>query len=89
MLRLQHPIVSSGNFYAIAANEVFIGAGKNLGANIFDQNRMQLMLGTKLSDKFSLEAGYLNQTVMQGRRVNDMTIMQHNNGISLAAIINL
>ena len=75
-------------FYGAAADEIFIGAGKNLGTNIFDQNRIFLLLGLKLNKKVSLEAGYFNQTLQQGRRVNNNTIMQRNNGLVLSSFIN-
>lgn len=90
-LRLQHPIVTTGNttLYAGAADELFIGAGKNVGANVFDQNRIQFFLGARLSKHLSLEGGYINQTLMQGRRVLDKTIMQHNNGVVLSTILTL
>jgi hypothetical protein len=88
--RVQQPIYTKGDkqFYGAAADELFIGAGKNLGTNIFDQNRIFLLLGYKLNKKLSLEGGYFNQTLQQGRRVNNQTIMQRNNGIVVSSIIN-
>lgn len=75
--------------YAVFADELFIGAGKQLGENIFDQNRIFLLAGYKLNKHFSVESGYVNQTLQQGRKVNGNTIMQRNNGIVLALIANL
>jgi hypothetical protein len=74
--------------YGVAADEIFIGAGKNIGTNIFDQNRIFLVLGFKLNKKISIEGGYFNQTLQQGRRVNNSTIMQRNNGIVVGSYIN-
>lgn len=90
-VRLQHPLASLGRttLYAAAADELFIGAGKNVGANIFDQNRAQVFLGARLSPKLALEGGYINQTVLQGKRVAGHTIMQHNNGVTLATVLTL
>lgn len=89
--RAQHPLWKSqnGEWYGVAADELFIGAGKNLGINIFDQNRIFLMLGYKMNKKVSLEGGYFNQTLQQGRRVNDKIIMQRNNGFVLSTYFNL
>jgi hypothetical protein len=87
MFRLQHPLTQDGKIYAAAADEIFIGAGKQLGVNIFDQNRIQLLLGARFSPHIAIEAGYINQTLMQGRRVNDRTIMQHNNGVSVGLVV--
>lgn len=85
--RTQYPFWTKGDkqFYGAAADEIFIGAGKNLGTNIFDQNRIFLLLGLKLNKKVSLEAGYFNQTLQQGRRVNNNTIMQRNNGVVVSS----
>ncbi len=89
--RMQYPlwIKNEKQFYAAAADEVFIGAGKNLGTNIFDQNRIFLLFGYKLNKKLSIEAGYFNQTLQQGRRINNSTIMQRNNGWLLGSYLNL
>lgn len=73
----------------IAQDEVFIGWGKNMGANIFDQNRIGILLGYKLNKQIKLEAGYINQTLQQARRVNDKAVFQYNNGFLLAANLNL
>jgi Protein of unknown function (DUF2490) len=75
--------------YGVAADELFIGAGKNLGTNIFDQNRIFLLLGYKLNKRLSIEAGYFNQTLQQGRRINNSTIIQRNNGWLLSSNLNL
>jgi len=72
----------------IAQDEVFIGWGKNIGANIFDQNRIGLLLGYKLNKQIKMEAGYINQTLQQGRRVNDKAVFQYNNGFLVAANLN-
>jgi len=88
--RTQYPFWTKGDkqFYGGVADEIFIGAGKNLGTNIFDQNRIFLLLGLKLNKKISVEAGYFNQTLQQGRRVNNNTIMQRNNGVVISSFFN-
>lgn len=77
--------------YAAAADELFIGAGKNLGVNIFDQNRIFLLLGFRFNKYIAIEGGYLNQTLQQGRRVNGggNTVMQRNNGVTITSVVNL
>ncbi len=69
----------------IAQDEVFIGWGKNMGANIFDQNRLALLLGYKLNKTVKFEAGYISQILQQGKRINDKAVFQYNNGFMLAA----
>jgi hypothetical protein len=88
--RSQYSFHTKGDkqFYGVAADELFIGAGKKLGVNIFDQNRIFLLLGYKLNKKLSIEAGYMNQTLQQGRRINNQTIMQRNNGVVVSSFIN-
>lgn len=81
-LRAQYPV--SPKWYGVAADEIFIGAGKNVGVNIFDQNRIFLLAGFKLNQDVSIEAGYFNQTLQQGRRINNNTIIQRNNGVVAA-----
>lgn len=89
--RMQYPFCNKGNqsLYAAAADEILIGAGKDVGVNIFDQNRIFLLFGYKFSKRFSLEGGYMNQTLQQGRRINNNTIMQRNNGVVLTSLLTL
>lgn len=76
---------STTNWSLILQDEIFIGWGGNIGANIFDQNRVGIMLGYKLNNMLKLEAGYINQTLQQGGRINNKAVFQHNNGLLLAA----
>lgn len=73
----------------IIQDEVFIGWGKNIGANIFDQNRIGIMLGYKLNNAIKFEAGYINQTLQQASRVNNNPVFQNNNGFVIAANLSL
>lgn len=70
-------------------DELFIGWGKNIGANIFDQNRLALLLNYKINKTVKIEAGYLNQIVQQGKRINDKAVFQYNNGFILATHLSL
>lgn len=89
--RSQYPFYTRGDkqWYGAFADEIFISAGKKLGTNIFDQNRIFFILGYKLNKRISLEAGYFNQTLQQGRRINNSTIMQRNNGVLVSSMLNL
>ena len=93
MHRFRYQFKTQYNFtpklYAVAADEIFIGAGKNVGVNIFDQNRIFLLAGVKLKKNITFEAGYFNQTLQQARRINSNTIMQRNNGVVLSSFVNL
>jgi hypothetical protein len=70
-------------------DELFIGWGNNIGANIFDQNRLLLLLNYKVSKTIKLEGGYLSQIVQQGKRINDKTVFQYNNGFILATYFSI
>lgn len=85
---LLNPLYNKGSrqLYSAAADELLVGAGKNVGVNIFDQSRIFLLLGYKFSKRFTVEGGYLNQTLQQGRRINN-TIIQRNNGIVLTSLL--
>jgi hypothetical protein len=51
--------------FAAIQNEVFLNLGdkSNVNGKLFDQNRLYIALGYRLSREFDLEAGYLNQYV--------------------------
>jgi hypothetical protein len=88
-LRSEIPFNSSKqgkNVWSIALlDEIFIGWGKNIGANIFDQNRLAVLIGYKINQNLKFEAGFLNQVLQQGKRVNDKPVFQYNNGFMMAS----
>ena len=92
MCRMQAPLkgktIKDKTPYAAIYNEVFIGFGKNVNANVFDQNRIGLLLGYRFNKTIRLEAGYLNQIVQYGRQINSKNVFQNNNGIILNANFN-
>ena len=91
-LRLQRQIRDSSRMplYVAVANEVFINAGKNVGANIFDQNRLQALVGLKINAYLSIETGYIKQTLLQGRRTSGgNTVVQNNDGATIALLMQL
>jgi long-subunit fatty acid transport protein len=67
----------------ILYDEIFMNFGKKVTNNDFDQNRLGLMLGYKITPKLSLEMGYLNQylklrsrtATFQNRYENNHTLM--------------
>jgi len=75
--------------YAAAYDEILIGFGKNVGENIFDQNRISLMAGYKFNKHFRAEAGYINQTVQLGREITNKNMIQYNNGFIINTYVNL
>lgn len=90
MIRGQIPLTKNATnpIYAAAYNEILIGFGKNVGENVFDQNRIGLLLGKTFNNAFRIEAGYLNQIVQLGREVNNRNVFQYNNGVILNTYFN-
>jgi len=93
LFRAQTPLIGntleSKEPYVAAYDEIFIGFGENVNQNIFDQNRLGLLLGYKFSNQFKLEAGYFNQIVQLGRQVSGRNVMQFNEGFIINAFYNL
>ncbi|MCS6795577.1 MAG: DUF2490 domain-containing protein [Raineya sp.] len=92
MFRLQIPLQKEPQQsfpYTAIYDEIFIGFGKNLGENIFDQNRLGILLGYQFSKKFKVEGGFFNQILLLGREVNGVNILQNNTGIILNAVFNI
>lgn len=85
MFRLQVPVSlknkEKSKPYFACYDELFIGFGKNVNANIFDQNRIGIVFGYKFNDRFRFEAGYLNQTLQYGRLIDNQFVFQNNNGL--------
>lgn len=86
MPRLDIPLTD--NWYAAAYDEIFLGFGKNVGENVFDQNRVSALIGYKVSKSFRAEAGFLNQTVQLGREIDNKNVFQYNNGMIVNTYFN-
>lgn len=92
MFRLQVPLkgntMGDNTPYAAVYDEVLIGFGKNVNENVFDQNRLGILLGYRFSSKVRIEGGYLNQIAQLSREVNGRNVFQNNKGILLSTIFN-
>lgn len=86
-IRVQYPILKDG-LYAAVYDEIFIGFGKNVRENIFDQNRFGAIVGYPINKNLKIEGGYLSQIVQLGREVDNKNVFQHNNGFIVSAILN-
>ena len=93
MVRLQVPLqgreIKDQTAYFAVYNEILIGFGKNVNANIFDQNRIGILLGYRLNKNIRIEGGYLNQTLQFGRQINGQNVFQYNNGLIINANFNV
>lgn len=92
MVRLQAPLegkeIKDKTPYLALYDEVFIGFGKNVNTNIFDQNRIGILLGYRFNKNVRIEAGYLNQTLQFGRLINGQNVFQSNSGLIINSNFN-
>lgn len=93
MFRLQVPLkgkeIIDKTPYIALYDEIFIGFGKNVNANIFDQNRVGFLFGYRFNKNIRVEGGYLNQIIQFGRQINGQNVFQYNHGIIINANINI
>jgi hypothetical protein len=92
MFRIQIPLkgkeIKDQTPYLVFYDEIFIGFGKNVNANIFDQNRLGILLGYRFNKVMRFEAGYLNQVIQFGRQINGQNLFQNNKGLIINANFN-
>lgn len=75
--------IEDKTLYLAVLDEIFIGFGRHVNRNIFDQNRIGLFWGYQFNASFRAEAGYFNQTVQQAAMVDGQDVFQYNNGFML------
>ncbi len=92
MYRMQRALgkkkIADKTAYLALYDEILIGFGKNVNENIFDQNRLAVLLGYRFNKKYRVEAGFFQQIVQLGREVNNRNVFQYNNGIILNSYFN-
>lgn len=93
MARVQLPLkgqtMADHTPYLALYDEIFIGFGENVNANVFDQNRLGILFGYKLNQHIRAEGGYLQQIVQYGRQINGKNIFQYNHGLIINLLFNL
>ncbi|WP_245563703.1 DUF2490 domain-containing protein [Spirosoma luteum] len=58
---LRGSTIDDGEFYLNAFDELFISFGRNVGNNVFNQNRISGGLGYQIRDNFRLEFNYFSR----------------------------
>jgi hypothetical protein len=93
MYRMQFPLkgntLDNKEPYVAAYDEIFIGFGKNVNENVFDQNRLGILVGYRFSPLFRIEGGYFNQIVQLPREVNGRNMFQYNTGVIVNTYLNV
>lgn len=90
-LPLKGATIDDGELYVNFFDEVFIGFGRNVGQNVFNQNRISAGLGYQIRDSFKLELNYLNQITQHSEldAVTGKPVFELNNGFRLNIRYNL
>lgn len=76
--------------YAAVYDEIFVNFGKDVGYNIFDQNRLYGAFGYAISPTLKLELGYLYQ-VVQHRSLDELYLrnrIENNHTLQIALFSN-
>ncbi|MFK8045230.1 MAG: DUF2490 domain-containing protein [Crocinitomicaceae bacterium] len=68
-----------------AYEEIFLGFGKGIGANVLDQNRLYFALGWRFNKNINTQLGYLNHYVLKG----DGQRAERNHTLQLSLTYNL
>lgn len=93
MVKLQMPFINKEikyqSPYLAVYDELFIGFGENVNMNIFDQNRLGILIGYQFNKLFKIEAGYLNQILQFGRQISGRNVFQYNSGLILNVNVNI
>ncbi|GAB3224281.1 hypothetical protein GCM10027346_04260 [Hymenobacter seoulensis] len=88
---LQGPTVEDGEYYLNAFDEVFLGFGRNVGDNVFNQNRLSGGLGYQFSENTKVELNYLYQISQHAlpEPVSGRPVFEINHGFRLNVLYNL
>ncbi|GAB3220553.1 DUF2490 domain-containing protein [Spirosoma arcticum] len=81
-LPFQGATIENGNFYLNFFDELFIGFGKLVNENIYNQNRISAGIGYQVRKGLQIEMNYLNQ-ILQHARLDATTgrpVLEINNG---------
>lgn len=74
--------------YLAAFDELFVSFGKNVGENVFDQNRTGFLVGRSFNNVFKLEGGYFCQILQLSREIESKNVIQYNQGFIINSYFN-
>jgi hypothetical protein len=86
---LNNKKMAARTLYTALFDEIFIGFGKNVKQNIFDQNRLGLVIGYQLDKHFRAEGGVINVIQQQGALVQQKNVFQYNTGVIINCYLTL
>ncbi len=82
---LKGPTIEDREFYFTCFDELFVGFGRHVKNNVFNQNRILGGVGYRVSKGCQLELGYLNQITQHSANdlVSGKPVFEINNGFRL------
>lgn len=89
--RFIQPVIGDENrkLSAVLYDEIFVNFGKNVGRNVFDQNRIFAGFNYAFSKKVAIEIGYLNQMIKQrGLTLGGLEKFENNHTIMFTNTLN-
>lgn len=91
VIPLQGTRVDDKEWFLNAYDELFIGFGRNVANNVFNQNRLSAGLGFQVNDDLQFQLNYLYQISQHGDLdpATDLPVVEFNNGIILGVAYNL
>lgn len=83
--------IDNGEFYLNAFDELFISFGRNVGLNVFNQNRLSGGIGYQVRDNVKLELNYFNRVLQHAEPdpVTQKPIFDLDNGFRFNLSYNL
>ncbi len=86
---LGKPTMGDRTVYAAAYDELFVGLGRNVAENVFDQNRLGLLMGYRFNKALRVEGGFFQQILQLPREIQNRNVFQINQGIIVNTVLNL
>jgi hypothetical protein len=82
--------IDDGEFYANFFAELFIGFGKNVGNDVFNQNRLSIGPGYQIRDDMKLELNFINQIKQHAtpEPTSNRPVYEINNGFRINLVYN-
>ncbi|HEX8505451.1 MAG TPA: DUF2490 domain-containing protein, partial [Hymenobacter sp.] len=89
-LPLQGRTLDDGEWYLNAFDELFMGFGRAVNLNVFNQNRISGGLGYQVNEDFQVELNYLNQITQHGDPdpASGLPVVEFNHGFILGVAYN-
>lgn len=82
---VKHFEKTNNDFFFSAMEEILVSFGKNVGKNVFDQNRISGSFGFTFNGKYTISLGYLNQYILKADGIH----CENNHTLQFSLSLNL